>query len=144
MGVGHALSGHFDQIAEDQGKDDRGQERLQDGPTGPQKRLLVARLQVPPDQEVEKFPVLPELAQTQVRPAPRGSNKDDRRFPYDLSGCPAVTQHVGDIRRAGMPGSLSVTTRQKLPFRVQGIYAAWYKRARRWARSMRPFHCVAP
>ena len=49
--------------SKDDGEDDHGNERLDDRPTDSKDRLRIAHLHVPPHEEVEQFPVLPQLGE---------------------------------------------------------------------------------
>ena len=53
-------------------KIDHQRKGLDDRPERPERRLLVANLDVPPDQEIEQFTELPDLVQLQGDPSVLG------------------------------------------------------------------------
>ena len=60
-GVRDTVARHLGHLAEEHGEHDHHEERLYDGPRGPQHGLFVPDLHVTPHEEIEQFPVLPEL-----------------------------------------------------------------------------------
>ena len=69
IGYGTPFDGKFGELAEDEREDDHRQERLEDRPGDADRRLLVADLDVAPDERAEQLAVVPELADVEVRPA---------------------------------------------------------------------------
>jgi len=61
--VGYAVGGHFCEIAEEDGEDDHGHNRLKDRPRRAESGLFVTDFQVAPGEEIQKFFILPDFFQ---------------------------------------------------------------------------------
>src|SRR5262245_13473215 len=72
--IGNAVRWDLAESPEKHAENHHGNERLNDGPERTQRRLLIAHLNVAPDEKVEKFSVLPYLLELQGNPSGRGRN----------------------------------------------------------------------
>ena len=80
--IWNAVRGEVGELPEDEGEDDHRQERLDHRPGDPDRGLLVAHRDVPPDEPAQQLAVVPELRDVEVRPAGgRAYNGDARRSP---------------------------------------------------------------
>ncbi len=78
--IGKAVRGHPGQMAEKDGEDHHREERLDDRPGRAEHRLLVADLDVTPDEKVQELAVLPQVAELEGNPAARGLDPHRRRI----------------------------------------------------------------
>src|SRR5437588_10973071 len=76
--MGQTIRRDLRQTSKEQAEDNHREEGLDDGPCGPDRGLLVANLNVPPDEEIEEFSVRPYPSQ--VRPDPSGRWRDKSRY----------------------------------------------------------------
>ena len=87
QGVRLAVGRQLAELAEEDGEDHHGEQRLEDRPGHPQSGLLVPQLDVAQGQEPEQLPVPPDLPQVDRPPAPAGANAGDlRRGPACVAG----------------------------------------------------------
>ena len=88
-GVRDAAGRDLGQTAEEKCENQHGHQRLEDGPSGPDRGLLVAKLDVAPDEEIGQFAELPQLAKIQLQPTFRRgdvSYRDIRQRDWHLQG----------------------------------------------------------
>src|SRR5438874_2273659 len=85
-GIWKTVGRYLSQLPEEDAEDDHRKQRLDDGPGRSEDRLLVADLDVAPDQEVHELPVLPQVGQLQRAPAARRGNE---QFRQRCRGCGA-------------------------------------------------------
>ena len=64
------MSGHAPELAEEDAEDHHGHDRLKDRPAGAKDRLLVADLDVPPDEEKEQLAEAPQFTDVEYLPTP--------------------------------------------------------------------------
>lgn len=69
------VRGHPGHATEDKSEGERGEQRLDEEPDGPQDGLLVNRDEVPPDKHPEEVAVAPQIRQVQFKPP--GARSDD-------------------------------------------------------------------
>jgi len=77
--IGHAVPRNAGETPEEQAEDDHREERLDDCPTGAERRLLVANGDVAPRQEAQQLAIAPDLAQIQRCQAAAALESRDRR-----------------------------------------------------------------
>ena len=76
-GIGEAERGEFGEAPEEQSENEHGEERLEDNPGDANGRLLVADLDVAPNEEEEEFAILPKFSEAQLEPGARGLDAND-------------------------------------------------------------------
>ena len=86
-GVGHVeehlrqpIGGQTGDVAEDDGEDDRGQERLDQEPEGTEDGLFIVRDEIAPHEEGDEIAVVPDVAQLEVPPFFAGGDDQIPRF----------------------------------------------------------------
>ena len=97
---------------EEDREDDHRQQRLQNGPGDAEQRLLVAHLDVAPDQEVEQLAIGPDVLQPEGAPALLGLDQDVG----NRCGCGQLRRHVTSPASAAS-SPCSVRGRVRIPSR---------------------------
>src|SRR5581483_8383119 len=87
-GVRHTAGGQVSELAEHDREHRRLEQRLQDHPRRPDRRLLVTDLHISPDEEVQELAVLPQLTEIERCPTSAGTeNGDAAATEIDVMDC---------------------------------------------------------